>query len=149
MFRTPKEAEAAFYAALENADLDTMMDVWADDHNIACVHPMGPRLEGQAEITDSWRRIFNGGARMRFRISDVQALTQGDVAVHVVHENITVANRSGESTVLATNVYRLVDGSWYMVLHHASPAPNPQEIDEEPDEDSLEDEEEDEQKVLH
>ena len=142
MFRTPKETEAAFYAALEQADLDAMMDVWADDDNIACVHPMGPRLEGLHEITDSWRRIFNGGARMSFRISDVQALTQGDVAVHVLHENITVASRSSESTVLATNVYRLIGDSWHMVLHHASPAPSAQEEEEE-------DEDQDEQKVLH
>ncbi len=142
MFRTPQETEAAFYAALEQADLDAMMDVWADDDNIACVHPMGQRLEGLHEISDSWRRIFNGGARMSFRISDVQALTQGDVAVHVVHENITVPNRSGESIVLATNVYRLIGDSWHMVLHHASPAASTQEDEEE-------DEDQDEQKVLH
>ena len=142
MFRTPKETEAAFYQALEQADLDAMMEVWADNDNIACVHPMGPRLEGQEEITESWRRIFSNGARMRFRISDVQALTDGGVAVRVVHENITVSNRSSESIVLATNVYRLIGDSWYMVLHHASPAPSPQDEQEE-------DEDEGGEKVLH
>ncbi len=144
MYRTPKETEAAFYKALEQADLDAMMDVWADVDNIACVHPMGPRLEGPGEISESWRRIFQNGAKMRFRISDVQALSDGDVAVHVLHENITVASRDGESTVLATNVYRRIDDGWYMVLHHASPAPSLE--DEEPED---EDEDEGEHKVLH
>ena len=139
MYRTPQETETAFYEALEQADLDAMMDVWADNDNIACVHPMGPRLEGQEEISESWRRIFRNGARMRFRISDVQALADEEVVVHVLHENITVPNRDDESTVLATNVYRRIGDSWYMVLHHASPAPSPQE----------EQEDEDEQKVLH
>lgn len=144
MFRTPNETETAFYAALEQADLEAMMEVWADSDNIACVHPIGPRLEGQDEISESWRRIFSNGAKMRFRISDVQSLTDGGVAVHVVHENITVSNRSSESIVLATNVYRLIGESWHMVLHHASPAPSPQEDEGEEDE-----EEGDAPKVLH
>ena len=145
MFRTPQETEVAFYRALERADLAAMMEVWADDDNIACVHPMGPRLEGREEVSESWRRIFGNGARMRFRLSDIQELKEGDVVVHVLHENITVSAGRSESTVLATNIYRLVGDSWRMVLHHASPAPRPQ------DEEEIEDEDEDEDspKVLH
>ena len=146
MFQTPQETEAAFYAALERADLDAMMDVWADDDNIACVHPMGKRLEGREEVTESWRRIFKSGGRMRFRLSDAQHMTDEAVAVHVLHENITVADRPNESVVLATNVYRRTADGWRMVLHHASLTPIPE--DEEDEEDVGEDDE-DGPKILH
>ena len=43
-FPTPQDAEAAFYEALERADLEAMMEVWAEDEEIVCVHPAGPRL---------------------------------------------------------------------------------------------------------
>ncbi len=123
MFRTSEEAEGAFYAALEAANLDRMMDVWDDDDNIICVHPMGPRLEGRQTVAKSWQRIFGSGVEMRFRLSDAQRTRGEDLAIHVVHENITSADRQEESTVIATNVYRRTSEGWRMILHHASPAP--------------------------
>ena len=37
------------------------MAVWAEDEEIVCVHPTGPRLAGLAEVRASWERIFAGG----------------------------------------------------------------------------------------
>ena len=34
--------------ALERSDLDAMMEVWADDEEVVCVHPGGPRVVGAA-----------------------------------------------------------------------------------------------------
>ncbi|MEN9848045.1 MAG: hypothetical protein RL368_785, partial [Pseudomonadota bacterium] len=34
-FLTPQAAEAAFYAAFEAADLETMMQIWAQSEEIA------------------------------------------------------------------------------------------------------------------
>ena len=76
---------------------------------------------------------------MRFRLSDAQHMTDESVAVHVLHENITISEKPKESVVLATNVYRRTADGWRMVLHHASLPP----ISEE------EDSEEDEPKTLH
>ena len=123
MFITSEEAEAAFYAAFEAADLERMMAVWDDDDNISCVHPMGPRLAGRRPVADSWQRIFDSGVAMRFRLSDAQYASGESLAVHVVHENITAAGRQGESTMIATNVYRRTSQGWRMILHHASPVP--------------------------
>ena len=47
---TAEQAETAFYTAFENADTDAMMEIWADDGNIMCIHPNGPRLVGQQEF---------------------------------------------------------------------------------------------------
>ena len=47
-YATSRDAEQAFYAAFQKADLAEMMQVWADDDSIVCIHPMGPRLDGRA-----------------------------------------------------------------------------------------------------
>ena len=49
------DVEAQFYEALQQADLDKLMAVWADDDEVACVHPGGPRVSGLAAI------LFFGG----------------------------------------------------------------------------------------
>jgi ketosteroid isomerase-like protein len=128
MYRTSKEAETAFYAAFEAADLARMMAVWDEDDNIVCVHPMGARLQGRHQVAQSWQRIFRQGAAMRFRISDLQRTADDGVAVHVLHENISLDAREGKSIIIATNVYRRTPAGWRMVLHHASPMPLPQEV---------------------
>ena len=69
IFPTPQDAEAAFYEALERADLEAMMSVWAEDEEIVCIHPGGPRLIGYASIREAWRRMFDGGARLQVRLS--------------------------------------------------------------------------------
>lgn len=124
MYNTAHDAETAFYLAIEEADLIRMMEVWDDDEKIACIHPMGPRLQGQKEVKASWRRIFANGARMRFRISDADYILNGALAVHTVHENITITGRDNETVIVATNVYRRKQDGWRMILHHASPIPS-------------------------
>ena len=41
MFATPEEAEHAFYEALEQGDTVRLMQVWADDEEVVCIHPGG------------------------------------------------------------------------------------------------------------
>jgi len=123
-YATPQDAEAAFYEALERADLDAMMSVWAEDEEIVCVHPTGPRLSGYAMVHESWRRIFDGGTRMRVQISNAVALQGMLLSIHSVHENITLAGEDKpRPPVVATNVYLRGPLGWRMLVHHASPAP--------------------------
>ena len=51
--RSPDEAEARFYEALQAGDLDKLMAVWADDDEVVCVHPGGERVIGPAAIRAS------------------------------------------------------------------------------------------------
>lgn len=128
-YATPQDVEAAFYDALERADIDTMTSVWADDEEVICVHPGGPRLSGFAQVIAAWRRLFEGGPAMRVRLSN-QVVMQGlIIAVHSVHEHITVAGEESlRAPIVATNVYLRGATGWHMVAHHASPmatAPEP------------------------
>jgi len=55
------------------------------------------------------------------------------VAVHSVHENITVAGEQRpRPPMVATNVYLRTPAGWRMVAHHASPAPGAAVVDPAP-----------------
>lgn len=123
-FPTPEDAEAAFYRAFENADLDAMMAIWIDTDAMTCIHPLGPVLRGRAQIRDGWRLIFNSGAAMRFQIGTPHSVQDARLAIHIVHEHVRVAGeQQPRPPIIATNIYQLTERGWRMLLHHASPAP--------------------------
>ena len=124
-FPTAQDAENAFYEALERADLEAMMAVWAEDEELVCVHPSGPRLVGHAQVRESWRRIFSGGGGVRIHVTQRVAMQQMMVAVHIVQENAPVPAGARRETgaVVATNVYLRTAAGWRMLVHHASQCP--------------------------
>ena len=123
-FATPQDAENAFYEALENGDVDAMMDVWADDEEIVCVHPGGPRLTGYEAVLQSWSRIFRSGQRLKVDRSEPVVLAGMMLTVHSLHENITTSgDQSAPARVAATNAYLRTASGWRMIVHHASPEP--------------------------
>ena len=122
MFPTPDEAEAAFYTAFTNTDLESMMEVWLDSDTITCIHPVGPRIIGCGAVRASWQEVFQGSSGLRFRLADVTRTQDALLSIHVLHEFITVPGESGERPpAVATNIYQLTQEGWRMILHHASP----------------------------
>jgi ketosteroid isomerase-like protein len=65
IFASPQDVEAAFYEALERCDIDAMMAVWAEDEEVVCVHPGGPRLVGYTMVREAWQRVFANGRKLR------------------------------------------------------------------------------------
>ena len=129
-FLTPQEAEAAFYAALERADLDAMMEVWSEDDEVSCIHPGGARITGYEQVRENWSRIFKSGQRLQVNLSDQVVVSGMMLSLHSLHENILAtgahaAAGGARSIVVTTNVYLRASGGWRMVLHHASHAPAP------------------------
>ncbi|MBA5639055.1 nuclear transport factor 2 family protein [Duganella sp. LX20W] len=115
------EVEAAFYDALNRADLDALMALWADDEEIVCIHPGGPRLIGHAAIRDAWAAILEHGG-LHIRPSQLHETHNLMSSVHTVIEGTSTA--SGEPAhLLATNVYVKTPRGWRIVLHHVSVAP--------------------------
>lgn len=130
-FDTSEAAEAAFYAAFETGDLEAMMAVWVDDESIVCVHPGSIRLSGPAEVRESWRQIFTGGRRLKFRTTDLRVTRSGETAVHSLYEYVSIAGVAGEGgPVIATNIYVATDKGWRLWMHHAS---TPAMADDEPE----------------
>ena len=119
---TADDVEAAFYEALQRGDIDALMACWADEDEVCCVHPGGPRLVGAEAIRGSFEQMFANGAihATPGRVRKVDSLAS---AVHNVLERIEVMTAEGprHAFVLATNVYHKAPQGWRMVAHHASP----------------------------
>ena len=122
-FASAEQAQAAFYQAFEQADPLAMMQVWAEDEEVICVHPGGERLVGTEAVRESWRALFQAGPQMHFEIAQVHTLAGRTSAVYNLCERIRVDGDLRVHAVLATNVYLLTPGGWRMVMHHASPLP--------------------------
>ncbi|MEA3411021.1 MAG: nuclear transport factor 2 family protein [Pseudomonadota bacterium] len=121
-FATPQEAENAFYRAFERGDISSMMAVWSEDDTTVCIHPGGPRIEGLHDIRESWEQIFAVDNDLKFILTDNQYTRDALLSIHQVRESIEIDGVL-QGTVLATNIYQFVDGSWRMLLHHASADP--------------------------
>ena len=116
------DVEAAFYEALQHGDIDGLMACWADEDDIICVHPGGPRLVGAVAIREAFEAMFARGSirAMPDRVRRIEALA---AAVHNVVERVELLTAEGSqhAWVVATNVYLKGAQGWRLVAHHASP----------------------------
>ena len=119
---TADDIEALFYDALRKGDIAQLMACWADEDDITCVHPGGPRMTGAGEIRAAFEAMFaHGTLQVRTEgLRRVQALAS---AVHTLVERIALELPDGrrEACVVATNVYHKTAQGWRLVTHHASP----------------------------
>jgi len=130
-FATALEAEAAFYTAFSKRDLEGMMAVWDDADDIVCVHPLGTVLVGAAAVRASFERLLSNPQEMTFMVEERHRSSDGELALHVVREHIRISGKQ-QPPVAATNAYRQTEDGWRMILHHASPAPEPEEAQPQP-----------------
>jgi ketosteroid isomerase-like protein len=124
------EVEAAFYDALQQGDIDKLMACWADDDDIVCIHPGGPRVVGAMAIRATFEAMFSNGS-IRAWPERTRKTHAAAAAVHNVLERVEVLGPEGpaQAWVIATNVYYKTTQGWRMVAHHASPG-TPSEIQE-------------------
>jgi ketosteroid isomerase-like protein len=124
IFTTPQDAATAFYRAFEAKDIDAMMAAWAEDEDIVCVHPGGPRLVGFDAVRVGWEQIFAGETKLLFRLEALVVLETVGMALQSAIEQVTVGdNPAPRGTAIASNVFLRTPSGWRIVLHHASPAP--------------------------
>src|SRR5690606_32143914 len=57
-FATPAAVEEAFYDAMARGDLHGLMSLWADDDEIVCIHPGGPRTTGVPAVRRAWASVL-------------------------------------------------------------------------------------------
>lgn len=123
LYKTPEEAEVAFYDAIERADMAALDDVWSKDDNIVCVHPGATRIEGRRAVMDSFVQLFSDAPLLSFSIVDTLYTGNESLAVHLVREEIALDGQV-VSILASTNIFQVEDGGWRMLLHHASPEPD-------------------------
>ena len=130
LMASPEDAEAQFYEAVRDGDLERLMAVWADDDDVVCVHPGGTRVVGPQAVRAAFEAIFSNST-IAVHPEHVKRVHAMGSAVHSVLERIDVVTVEGPRTgwIVATNVYVKTGEGWRMVAHHASPGA-PDEIPE-------------------
>jgi ketosteroid isomerase-like protein len=122
-----ERVNAAFYEAFENADLDTMRDLWLDHEESLCVHPGALPVRGTAAINRSWALIMANTPYIQFFLTDVEVSVRGEVASVTCTENVLTADDRagpdgfGGARAVATNVFVRTPDGWRLWIHHASP----------------------------
>lgn len=137
-FNTPEEAEIAFYEAIERADINALGRVWSTDDNIVCIHPGATRIEGRAQVLESFSDMFEQSPTIGFSISDAMQTQTDGLAIHLVREEIELDGQL-ISIMVSTNIYHKEDGGWRMLLHHSSHEPESNLGDEFEDYDDFDD----------
>ena len=121
---SPQDAAIAFYQAFEARDIETMMATWAEDEDIVCVHPGGPRLVGYDAVRAGWEHLFAGNTKLSFRLDEIVVIETVGLALQSGVEHVTVGGEPNpRGAAIATNVFLRTPSGWRIVVHHASPAP--------------------------
>lgn len=129
IYTSPQDAALAFYQAFEAKDIDTMMSTWAEDEEIVCVHPGGPRLVGFDAVRASWEQIFAGEGKLAFRLAEIVLIETVGLAMQSTVEEIHAGEGTLQASAIATNVFMRTPSGWRLVCHHASAAPPMQAIE--------------------
>jgi uncharacterized protein (TIGR02246 family) len=118
-------ANARFYRALSNADLDGMAALWLHSPQASCIHPGWPMLAGWETIRDSWAAIFRNQGPIRIWPGEVAVHVRGETAWVTCIENIDPSRQLTDVLIQAqaTNIFQQAQGQWRLVHHHASPLP--------------------------
>ncbi len=113
----------AFYRAFEKKDIEAMGAVWSQGTGSLCIHPGWNVLNGWKDIQASWANIFKNTAYVEIDTDIITTEVRENVAYVVLVENVLqIANgRKLKAQSIATNVFELLGGKWYLVHHHASP----------------------------
>jgi len=121
---SPQDAALAFYQAFESRDIDAMMACWAEDEDIVCIHPGGPRLVGYDAVRAGWEQLFAADTKLSFKLADIVVIDTVGLALQSAIEHVTVGDDpKPRGTAIATNVFLRTPSGWRLVVHHASPAP--------------------------
>lgn len=97
--------------------------VWSQGTGSVCVHPGWNVLNGWKDIRNSWVKIFNNTAYVEIDTDIMTVEVRENIAYVVLMENVLqITNgRKLKAQSIATNVFELLGGKWYLVHHHASP----------------------------
>ena len=108
-------ANAAFYDAFAQRNVDAMDGVWARESPVTCIHPGWNVLAGREAVLASWRDILGEPGSPPIRCSNAVVYLYGETASVVCIERLPTGG------LVATNVFVQEQGRWRMVHHHAGP----------------------------
>ena len=114
----------AFYQAFEAKDVDAMMATWAEDEELVCIHPGGPRLVGYEAVRAGWEQLFASDTKLTFRLEDLTTVETVGLAMQSAIEQVTVgSDTKPRGAAIVTNVFVPPPWGWLLFFIPPSPAP--------------------------
>jgi hypothetical protein len=107
-------SNAVFYEAFLAGDLGRMVELWADDEGISCIHPGWPAIIGRAAVIGSWRDILLSANRPQVTCEEPYPIITGDSGWVLCVELI------GSAALAASTHCRHINGMWRLVHHQSS-----------------------------
>jgi ketosteroid isomerase-like protein len=129
---------SAFYKAFSNKDFDAMEQIWLHDACAVCIHPSQKPLIGANEVLTSWEKMFesdsvDGFQKNKIEPTNIRLCVKGASAIVTCDEEVytkrfvrgkkRIESADGMELVnklTATNIFRKIGGTWFVVQHHAS-----------------------------
>ncbi|MGD1804046.1 nuclear transport factor 2 family protein [Dapis sp. BLCC M126] len=116
-------ANQAFYRAFEKRDIVALDGILSKGINTVCIHPGRDAIRGFDKIRNSWDLIFKNTDYIEIDLDVITAEINGDIGYVVVVENFRQVNRGRriKAESIATNIFEIMGGNWYLIHHHGSP----------------------------
>lgn len=108
-------ANEAFYVAFAGRDLPAMVEIWALDEPVTCIHPGWKPLIGRDEVLESWSNILGNPDAPRIEFRSPKAHIAGNVGWVTCYEVLK------EGVLVATNLFVFEAGRWRLAHHQSSP----------------------------
>ena len=125
------QVNSQFYKAFSNQDFAHMTTLWTRDGMATCIHPSSNPIVGTKNVLASWQRMFTAQSNQKTVLEPhkIRLAVKGSSTAIVTCEEhvysrrfIRGQKRKTELTnkLLATNLFRKVNGRWLLHYHHAS-----------------------------
>ncbi len=125
------EAVMGFYGALEvifSGETGAMVDIWSHADDVTYMGPDGGYLVGWDQVLKNWEEqasLKMGDKGASVTPKDVRIVVGQDIAV--VHNleigHATIDDKDATVSLRATNLFRLENGVWKQIGHHADLLP--------------------------
>ena len=127
-YPTPHDAEDALYDALDEGDLESLMGVWDDADDIACLLPMQALVHGREAVRTAYEPLFSQGRKVAISVTHLQWYESDTFAFHLVEERAEGTPGQQAVAIYATNVYRHGPHGWRLLAHLNAPAAPPPDM---------------------
>lgn len=122
---TVLQLNSELYSAFSARDGERVKKLWLKERWVQCIHPDGKRSSGFGDVCDSWDRIFQEWPvtkRMQVAPQDTKLSIRGGTAIVTCQEHLSSKSPKRQlGLMIATNIFRKVDGKWWLVHRHVSP----------------------------
>jgi ketosteroid isomerase-like protein len=120
-----RSATLLFYAAFNsalNGDLDPLSAVWSHRADVSNLTVGGGRATGWNEVHTDFQNLVRQYPGGQIAPQDILVVADGDMGFSVCTESGELRSADGPMMKFnqrATNIFRLEDGKWKLIHHHA------------------------------